>query len=32
VLIYKGLEDTNNPQHPKVRVAPYVEVVGDDLT
>lgn len=32
VRMYKGLEDTGNPQHPKVRVAPYVEVVEDELS
>lgn len=30
VRLYKLAEPTNNPQHPKVRVAPYVEVIGDD--
>lgn len=30
VRIYKLTEETGNPQHPKVRVAPFVEVIGDD--
>lgn len=30
VRLYKLMEATNNPQHPKVRVAPYVEVIGDE--
>lgn len=30
VRLYKLAEPTGNPEHPKVRVAPYVEVIGDD--
>ena len=31
VRLYKRTEPTGNPDHPKVRVAPYVEVIGDDV-
>lgn len=27
VVIYKTDEETNNPKHPKVRIAPYVRVI-----
>lgn len=30
VHLYKLAEHTGNPEYPKVRVAPYVEVIGDD--
>lgn len=30
VILYKSLEDTGNPERPKARVAPYVEVIGDE--
>lgn len=29
VVIYKALEESGNPERPKVRVAPYVEVIED---
>lgn len=30
VRLYKLSEETGNPQHPKVRIAPFVEIIGDD--
>lgn len=30
VRLYKRTELTGNPDYPKVRVAPCVEVIGDD--
>ena len=30
VRLYKLTEPTDNPERPKVRVAPYVEVIGDE--
>lgn len=30
VRIYKTTEPTGNPERPKFRVAPYVEVIGDE--
>lgn len=30
VRLYKRTEPISNPEHPKVRIAPYVEVIGED--
>lgn len=32
VRIYKALEDSGNPERPKIRIAPFVEAIEDDLS